>query len=145
MDFSNVADFFTGFTTKLERGITAMFGSSNDRRVAQIGFVREKDGSSRIAPDSIVDRVNQFEPTYEKLSDDELRQSSEKFRARLEAGETLDEILPEAFAAVRESGKRYLKMRHYDVQIVGGSVLHSGMIAEMTTGEGKTPVATLPA
>ena len=145
MDFSKVGDFFTGVTTKLERGITAMFGSSNERRVAQIGFVREKDGSSRIAAGSVVDRINQLEPTLEKLSDDELKESSAKFRARLDAGETLDDILPEAFAAVRESGKRYLKMRHYDVQLVGGYVLHSGMIAEMTTGEGKTLVATLPA
>jgi len=145
MDFSKVGDFFTGFTTKLERGITAMFGSSNERRVAQIGFVREKDGSSRIAPGSVVEQINQLEPTLEKLSDEELSQSSAKFRARLDAGETLDDILPEAFAAVRESGKRYLKMRHYDVQLVGGYVLHNGMIAEMTTGEGKTLVATLPA
>ena len=145
MDFSQVGDFFTNFTTKLERGITGMFGSSNERRVAQIGFVREKDGSSRIAAGSVIDQINRLEPEYERLTDDELRQSSVKFRARLEQGETLDDILPEAFAAVRESGKRYLKMRHYDVQLVGGYVLHKGMIAEMVTGEGKTLVATLPA
>ena len=145
MDFSQVGDFFTNFTSKLERGITGMFGSSNERRVAKIGFVREKDGSSRIAPGSVVDQINRLEPEYERLTDDELRQSSAKFRARLEKGETLDDILPEAFAAVRESGKRHLKMRHYDVQLVGGYVLHKGMIAEMVTGEGKTLVATLPA
>jgi preprotein translocase subunit SecA len=143
--FNKVTDFFSAVSSKVERGITGLFGSSNERRVRQIGFVRERDGSSRVVPGSLVDRINQLESQYQALSNDDLRQTSVKLRARLAAGETLEDILPDAFAAARESGWRYLKMRHYDVQLVGGCVLHQGMIAEMTTGEGKTLVATLPA
>ena len=79
------------------------------------------------------------------LSDDELRAKTDEFRQRRAAGETLDDLLPEAFAACREAGRRFLKMRHYDVQLMGGMVLHGGNIAEMVTGEGKTLVATLAA
>ena len=86
-----------------------------------------------------------MEPDFEKLSEGELKQTADKLRAKLADGQTLDDILPEAFAAVREAGKRYLKMRHYDVQMVGGYILHNGKIAEMVTGEGKTLVSTLPA
>jgi preprotein translocase subunit SecA len=145
MDFlQKIGDFFTAFFGSIERLITRFFGSSNERRVKAIGFDRDKEGNSTITPDSVLDKINKLEPTFEKLSDEELKQSSEKFRARLGEDETLDDLLPEAFAAVREAGKRYLKMRHYDVQMVGGYVLHNGIIAEMTTGEGKTLVATLP-
>ena len=91
-----------------------------------------------------VDRINGLEAEYEKLSPDELRARSESFKARLEAGETFSDILPEAFAAAREASKRTLGLRHYDVQLVGGMTLHAGKIAEMRTGEGKTLVATLP-
>ena len=98
-----------------------------------------------MGPGSILDRINRLESTMEQLSDEELGQSTGRFRQRLAQGETLDDLLPEAFAAVRESGRRYLKMRHYDVQMVGGYFLHNGAIAEMVTGEGKTLVATLPA
>ncbi len=139
-----VSDFFGALTGKIERGITGLFGSSNERRVRNIGFYREKDGTSKIVAGSTVDRINQLEAGYEKLTDDELQQTSGKLRARLAGGETLEDILPDAFAAVRESSKRHLHMRHYDVQMVGGVVLNRGMIAEMTTGEGKTLVATLP-
>ncbi|WP_166830102.1 preprotein translocase subunit SecA [Thalassoroseus pseudoceratinae] len=142
--FDTVSDVFTAGTAKVERAITRMFGSSNERRVAEIGYKRDKDGNVEIVPGSILDRVNKFEPEVQKLTDEELRQSAEKFRARLAQGETLDDILPEVFAAVREAGIRFLKMRHYDVQVVGGVILHRGMIAEMVTGEGKTLVATLP-
>ncbi|MBV8638125.1 MAG: preprotein translocase subunit SecA [Candidatus Eremiobacteraeota bacterium] len=90
------------------------------------------------------DRVNALEPEMEALSDDALRAKTEEFRGRLAAGELLDDLLPEAFAAVREAGKRVLGMRHFDVQIMGGQVLFEGRIAEMKTGEGKTLVATLP-
>ncbi|MDB5346976.1 MAG: preprotein translocase, SecA subunit [Schlesneria sp.] len=128
-----------------ERFITRIFGSSNERRVRQIGYVRDKQGNSSIVPGSTLDRINQLEPLLEKLSDAELRETASKLRRRLAAGETLDDLLPDAFAAVRESGKRYLKMRHYDVQMVGGYILHQGMISEMVTGEGKTLVASLPA
>ena len=96
----------------------------------------------RIMP--IVKKVNSLEASVEKLSDEELREKTEEFKGRLKKGETLDDILPEAFAVVREASKRVLGLRHYDVQIIGGAVLHQGRIAEMRTGEGKTLVATLP-
>ena len=92
----------------------------------------------------VVDRINQFEPEFEKLDDDALRAKTGEFKARFETGETLDDLLPEAFAAVREAAKRTIRQRHYDVQLIGGMVLHQGKIAEMKTGEGKTLVATLP-
>jgi preprotein translocase subunit SecA len=99
---------------------------------------------TRILPGSTLDRINQLESDLQQLSDEDLRQSAARFRERLARGETLDDLLPEAFASVREAGRRYLKMRHYDVQMIGGYVLHKGMIGEMVTGEGKTLVATLP-
>jgi preprotein translocase subunit SecA len=92
----------------------------------------------------IVDSINELEPEFEKLSDEELRAKTSEFRSRIKDGTTLDELLPEAFAAVREAAKRTLGQRHYDVQLLGGIVLHQGKIAEMKTGEGKTLVATLP-
>ena len=140
-----VGDAFNIVLGGAERFITNIFGSSNERRVRNIGFSRDKSGKSVILPDSFLDRINRFQPDPEKLSDGELRETASKMRKRLAAGETLDMLLPEAFAAVREAGKRYLKMRHYDVQMVGGYILHKGMIAEMATGEGKTLVASLPA
>ncbi len=88
--------------------------------------------------------ITQLEPQFEKLTDDQLRAKTDEFKGRLANGESLDDILPEAFATVREVSKRVLKMRHYDVQLIGGMVLHEGKIAEMKTGEGKTLVATLP-
>jgi len=94
--------------------------------------------------DPIVARINALEPEFEALSDVQLRHKGEEFRARLEKGDSLDELLPEAFAAVREAAKRTLGQRHFDVQLMGGIVLHQGRIAEMKTGEGKTLVATLP-
>jgi len=93
---------------------------------------------------SSVDKINGLEPEYEKLSNSELKAKTAEFKNRLEKGETLDDILVEAFAVVREVSKRTTGMRHYDVQLIGGMVLHQGRIAEMRTGEGKTLVATLP-
>ncbi|MDP6685896.1 MAG: preprotein translocase subunit SecA, partial [Candidatus Omnitrophota bacterium] len=93
----------------------------------------------------LVEKVNSFEPEIKALSDPELSQKTESFRKRLAGGETLDDILPEAFAVVREVAWRTIGMRHFDVQIIGGVALHQGKIAEMATGEGKTLVATLPA
>jgi preprotein translocase subunit SecA len=92
----------------------------------------------------IVAEINSLEPEFEKLSDAELRAKTEEFKSRLRDGETLDNILPEAFAAVREAANRTIKQRHFDVQLMGGIVLHQGKISEMKTGEGKTLVATLP-
>ena len=95
--------------------------------------------------DQVVEAVNRLEAQMEDLSDEALRKMTHDFRNRLSAGETLDDILPEAFAAVREAARRTVKLRHFDVQLIGGLVLHRGGIAEMKTGEGKTLVATLPA
>ncbi|HCS52705.1 MAG TPA: preprotein translocase subunit SecA, partial [Planctomycetaceae bacterium] len=146
MEFlEKLGDWFTGLTSLIDSFIKRFFGSDNDRLIRKIGFVRDKDGNDTITPGSALDRIDQLEPEYEKLSEGELKGLTEKFRARLNDGETMDDILPEAFAAVREAGKRYLKMRHYPVQMVGGYVLHKGNIAEMVTGEGKTLVSTLPA
>jgi len=111
--------------------LTKVMGSKNERTL------------KRLRP--VVDRINALEPEISALSDVALRAKKEEFRARLTGGETLDELLPEAFAVVREAGKRVLGMRHFDVQLLGGMVLHEGKIAEMRTGEGKTLVATLPA
>jgi len=106
-----------------------IFGSSNDRYVKSL--------------DKIVKQIAAFEPAIEALSDEELQAQTAKFRRMLEEGKTLDDLLPEAFATVREASKRVLGMRHFDVQMIGGIVLHRGEIAEMRTGEGKTLVATL--
>jgi len=107
-----------------------------------IGTKSERD-LKKLQP--IVDKINSLEPAFEKLSDEELKAKTAEFKARLEKGETPDDILPEAFAATREASKRTTKMRHFDVQLLGGIVLHYGKIAEMRTGEGKTLVATLAA
>ncbi|MFZ9394688.1 MAG: preprotein translocase subunit SecA [Erythrobacter sp.] len=107
----------------------SLFGSSNDRYVKSLG--------------KIVNQINALEPQMQALSDDALKAQTAKFREQLEAGATLDDILPEAFATVREASVRVLGMRHFDVQLIGGIVLHRGEIAEMRTGEGKTLVATL--
>jgi len=108
-----------------------IFGTANDRIIKRLH--RE------------VEKINALEPQVERLTDAELRARTEEFRKRLAAGETLDDLLPEAFATVREAAKRTLGQRHFDVQLIGGIVLHQGKIAEMKTGEGKTLVATLPA
>ena len=97
----------------------------------------------RVLP--IVDKIESLEPDFEKLSDEELRDKTRAFKSRLAGGETLDDILPEAYAAVREAAKRTIGMRHYRVQLIGGVILHQGRITEMRTGEGKTLVSTLPA
>ena len=93
----------------------------------------------------IVEKINSHEPDISKLDDEELKNKTPEFRERLNKGETLDDILPEVFAVVREAAKRVTKMRPFDVQLIGGIVLHQGKIAEMATGEGKTLVATMPA
>jgi preprotein translocase subunit SecA len=111
--------------------LAKVIGTQNDREL------------KRLRP--IVERVNSFEPAITALSDADLRAKTAEFRERLGRGEALADLLPEAFAVVREAGRRVLSMRHYDVQLIGGMVLHNGAIAEMKTGEGKTLVATLPA
>ena len=113
-----------------------------------MGFLEKIFGSyssreiKRLMP--TVKKINDLEPDFKKLTDEQLKAKTNEFRERLKAGETLDDILPEAFATVREASARVLEMRHFDVQLLGGIVLHQGRIAEMKTGEGKTLVATLP-
>ncbi len=115
----------------LQNVFKKIFGSRNERLVKQ--YMQK------------VRAINALEPAMEKLTDAELRGKTDEFRERLAKGETLDQLLPEAFAVVREGGRRALGMRHFDVQLVGGMVLHDGKISEMRTGEGKTLMATLPA
>ena len=110
--------------------LTKIFGSRNDRLLKQYR--------------KTVARINAMEPEYEKLSDDQLRAKTQEFKERVAKGESLDALLPEAFSVVREGSKRVMKMRHFDVQLIGGMALHYGKIAEMRTGEGKTLTATLP-
>ena len=107
-----------------------LFGSRNDRQLKRLS--------------KVVRQINGLEPDFEALTDEALKAKTAEFRKRLENGESLDDLLPEAFATVRETSRRTLGMRHFDVQLVGGMVLHNGKIAEMRTGEGKTLVATLP-
>ncbi|MBU1054318.1 MAG: preprotein translocase subunit SecA [Proteobacteria bacterium] len=111
--------------------LTKIFGSKNEREI------------NKLRP--IVETINSLEPKIQSLSDDELKSQTAQFKERIKRGESLDEILPEAFAVVREASLRTLKMRHFDVQLIGGMVLHAGKIAEMKTGEGKTLASTLPA
>lgn len=143
--FDRLGDLFNTVTALIEGIVRRFFGSSNEREIRRIGFIREKDGSSKVAPGTVLDRINSLEPELTKKTDAELKETSDRLRAKLADGKTLDDILPEAFASVRESGRRNLQMRHYDVQMVGGHILHNRMIAEMTTGEGKTLVSSLPA
>ncbi|WP_102313584.1 preprotein translocase subunit SecA [Vibrio cyclitrophicus] len=111
--------------------LTKVIGSRNDRTLRRLR--------------KIVKEINNYEPTLEALSDEELKAKTVEFRERLDKGESLDQLLPEAFATVREASKRVYGMRHFDVQLIGGMVLNAGQIAEMRTGEGKTLTATLPA
>jgi len=111
--------------------LAKVFGTKHDREI------------KKMLP--VIEAVNALEPEIESLSDDQLREKTTEFKGRLAEGETLDDLLPEAFAVVRETAKRTVGMRHYDVQLIGGITLHRGHVAEMKTGEGKTLVATLPA
>src|SRR5829696_4224267 len=129
--WDKTTDAFSAMSEGVSEGLIRLFGNSNERQIR------------RMRP--IVVRINEMEPQMQALSDAELRAKTEELRQRLAAGETLEDLLPEAFAACREAGRRFLKMRHYDVQLMGGMVLHGGNIAEMVTGEGKTLVATLAA
>ena len=107
-----------------------IFGSTNQRKISALN--------------STVEQINKLEESFAKLSDTELRSKTNEFKKRLQDKDTLDIILPEAFSAVREASKRVIGQRHFDVQLMGGIILHQGKISEMKTGEGKTLVATLP-
>ena len=121
---------FDGISDRVSELLKSVFGTANTRTVKHL--------------QSTVDAINELEPSVERLSDDELRGRTDWLRGRLKDGESLDDILVDAFATVREAAKRTLGQRHFDVQLVGGAILHSGKISEMKTGEGKTLVATLP-
>ncbi|WP_435006211.1 preprotein translocase subunit SecA [Tundrisphaera lichenicola] len=129
--WDKTTDTANALTEAVSDGLMRLFGNSNERQIR------------RMRP--IVARINELEPGLQNLTDEQLSGKTVEFRERLAQGSTLDDILPEAFAVCREGGRRFLKMRHYDVQLMGGMVLHGGNIAEMVTGEGKTLVATLAA
>src|SRR4051812_47919960 len=111
--------------------LTKVFGTAHAREMKRLG--------------PVIAQINSLEPRYKAMSDSELQNQTTLFKERIAKGETLDQSLPEAFAVCREASSRVLGMRHYDVQLIGGMILHRGSIAEMRTGEGKTLVATLPA
>src|SRR5829696_4611018 len=115
----------------LDKALAKVFGTDNERELKKLW--------------PVVADINALEPSIQSLTDEQLRGKTAAFRERFASGETLDQLLTEAFAVVREAGHRTLNMRHFDVQLIGGAVLHKGKIAEMKTGEGKTLVATLPA
>ncbi|HUP78618.1 MAG TPA: preprotein translocase subunit SecA, partial [Pirellula sp.] len=115
----------------IDRGLTTFFGSANSRQIKRYTQYAQQ--------------VGLLEPRMIAMSDGELREQTDKFKTRLSEGETIEDVLVESFAICREAGRRFMKMRHYDVQLIGGMVLNGGNIAEMITGEGKTLVATLPA
>jgi preprotein translocase subunit SecA len=129
--WDKTTDAFTAFSEGVSHGLIRLFGSSNERKIRQMR--------------PMVAQINELEPSMTALSEEELRAKTDELRQRRSRGESLDDLLPEAFAACREAGRRYLNMRHFDVQLMGGMVLHGGSIAEMVTGEGKTLVATLAA
>ncbi len=129
--WDKTTDAFSAFSENVSEGLVRLFGSSNERKIRQMR--------------PIVAQINELEPSMMALSEDELRAKTDELRQRRARGESFEDLLPEAFAACRESGRRYLNMRHFDVQLMGGMVLHGGNIAEMVTGEGKTLVATLAA
>jgi preprotein translocase subunit SecA len=145
--WERVTDSFSSISENVGALLTRVFGSGNERYIRRLGYLRatSKDVQHTVVPGSLLAQVNALEDQMKALSDEELRGLTPKFRQRLANGETLEDLLPEAFAACREAGWRTKKMRHFDVQILGGIVLHQGKIAEMVTGEGKTLVATLPA
>jgi preprotein translocase subunit SecA len=142
-----LGDGFSAFSEGVGQFLTRLFGSSNERYIRKLGYLRSRDPEvpHRVVPGSLLAQVNTLEEKMHLLSDDELKALTPQYRERLARGETLDDLLPEAFAACREAAYRTKNMRHFDVQILGGIALHRGNIAEMVTGEGKTLVATLPA
>ncbi len=138
---------FTSLGDGVVRLMTGVLGSSNERFIRKIGFIASKDTGKPhyVIPGSAIAKINALEPQMTALSDDGLKAVSDRLRERLMKGEAINSVLPEAFAACREAGRRAKNMRHYDVQLVGGIVLHENNISEMVTGEGKTLVATLAA
>jgi preprotein translocase subunit SecA len=145
--WEKIGDAIGAFSESAVRWLTRLLGSSNDRALRALGYRKTGDPEKpyEVVPGSLLARINDLEPRMRELSNEELRSLGAQWKQRVANGESLDDLLVEVFAAVRESARRYKDMRHFDVQILGGIVLHQGKIAEMATGEGKTLVATLPA
>ncbi len=142
-----ISDALGAFSEGVVSFLGRLFGSSNERMIHSLGYVGVQNGevTHTIVPGSLLAQVNELEEGMQAKSDEELKALTPLFRARLAQGETLEDLLPEAYAACREAAYRTKNMRHFDVQIIGGIILHRGNITEMVTGEGKTLVATLPA
>ncbi|MFO0846789.1 MAG: preprotein translocase subunit SecA, partial [Gemmataceae bacterium] len=145
--WDKLQDGFSAFSDGVGKFFLRLLGSSNERYVRNLGYVRPpKPGAQHtVIAGSLLHQVNELEPKMQALSPEQLKDITPQLRQKLANGASLDDVLPEAFAACREAAKRTKNMRHFDVQILGGVVLHRGNIAEMVTGEGKTLVATLPA
>ena len=142
-----LTDGFSSLSDGMAKLILRLFGSSNERSIRKLGYIRSRDPKTppTLVSGSLLVQINALEEKMRPLSEDQLKAVTPAFRERLAKGETLDDLLPEAFAACREAGWRTKNMRHFDTQMLGGIILHRGNIAEMVTGEGKTLVATLPA
>ncbi len=145
--WDRLTDGFSAVSEGVNRWLTRLLGSSNERYVRKLGYIRARSANEQptVIPGSLLAQINALEPQMLPLSDEELKGTTARLREKLAQGATLEDLLPEAFAACREAAKRTKNMRHFDVQMLGGVVLHRGNIAEMVTGEGKTLVATLPA
>jgi preprotein translocase subunit SecA len=143
--WEKLVDSLGAFVEGLVAFLGRLFGSSNERLIRSLGHIRHRDGTYTVVSGSLLAQVNDLEEHMKGLNDEELKALTPVLRERLAQGERLEDLLPEAFAACREAARRTKNMRHFDVQILGGVVLHRGNIAEMVTGEGKTLVATLPA
>src|ERR1051326_1686923 len=145
--WERIGDFFSGATEWISRTLTRLFGSANERAIRTLGYVFSKDAKvpPTITAGSLLHQVNSLEEGMRQKSDDDLRALGPQWKEKVVQGATLDSLLVEVFAACREVARRTKNMRHFDVQILGGVILHRGNIAEMMTGEGKTLVATLPA
>src|SRR5271167_3110510 len=145
--WERIGDGLLAASDNISRFLTRLFGASNERYVRKLGYIPSRNPATppTVIAGSILAQVNALEERTKALSNEELRQTTPRLREKLRQGATLDDLMPEAFAACREAAFRTKNMRHFDVQILGGVVLHRGNIAEMVTGEGKTLVATLPA
>jgi preprotein translocase subunit SecA len=145
--WEKLGEKLSNFSEGIGRFLMRLFGDSNERYVRKLGYTaaRKPGEQAIIAPGSLIAQINELEPKMHALSAADLAALTPQFRERLKQGATLESLLPEAFAACREAALRTKNMRHYDVQMLGGIVLHRGNISEMVTGEGKTLVATLPA
>src|SRR5437899_7688381 len=142
-----IGEFLAALSERVVKLLMRLFGSSNERYIRKLGYLRARSAEQppQVVSGSLLAQVNDLEEQMRSLSEDQLKALTPQLKERLAQGATLEDVMPEAFAACREAARRTKNMRHFDVQILGGVVLHRGNIAEMVTGEGKTLVATLPA